>query len=87
MGARELGQLSLDDALKLCMLLAERDPRRFDEAGMPRYESIAVRGSSATSGGAGLSSSSRTRTRAPDRGSSISARWSGMLIGSKPRRR
>jgi hypothetical protein len=34
MAARELGQLSLDDALKLCVLLAERDPPRFERAGL-----------------------------------------------------
>jgi hypothetical protein len=32
--ARELGQLSLDDALKLCVLLAERDPPRFERAAL-----------------------------------------------------
>jgi hypothetical protein len=34
MAARELGQLSLDDALRLCLLLAEHDPSRFDRAAL-----------------------------------------------------
>ena len=34
MAARELGQLSLDDALKLCVLLAERDSPRFERAAL-----------------------------------------------------
>ena len=34
MAARELGSLSLDNALKLCVLLAERDPPRFDRAAL-----------------------------------------------------
>ena len=32
MAARELGRLSLDDALDLCGLLADRDPPRFERA-------------------------------------------------------
>jgi hypothetical protein len=34
LAARELGGLSLDDALKLCVLLAERDPQRFERAAL-----------------------------------------------------
>jgi hypothetical protein len=34
MAARELGRLSLDDALRLCLLLAEHDPPRFDRAAL-----------------------------------------------------
>jgi hypothetical protein len=34
MAARELGGLSLDDALKLCVMLAERDPQRFERAAL-----------------------------------------------------
>src|SRR5438128_9691917 len=34
MAARELGRLSLRDALKLCVLLAERDLPRFDRAAL-----------------------------------------------------
>jgi hypothetical protein len=34
MAARELGSLTLDDALKLCVLLAERDLPRFDRAAL-----------------------------------------------------
>src|SRR5436309_2959410 len=32
MAARELGRLSLEDALSLCVLLADRDPPRFERA-------------------------------------------------------
>jgi hypothetical protein len=32
--ARELGGLSLDDALSLCVILAERDPQRFERAAL-----------------------------------------------------
>jgi hypothetical protein len=32
--ARELGGLSLEDALSLCVLLAERDPQRFERAAL-----------------------------------------------------
>jgi hypothetical protein len=32
MAARELGRLSLDDALSLCVLLAKQDPARFERA-------------------------------------------------------
>ena len=32
MAARELGRLSLDDALSLCVLFAEHDPARFERA-------------------------------------------------------
>src|SRR2546422_10584572 len=34
MAARELGEVSLDDALKLCVMLAERDARRFERAAL-----------------------------------------------------
>jgi hypothetical protein len=34
MAARELGGLSLEDALKLCVMLAERDPQRFERAAL-----------------------------------------------------
>jgi hypothetical protein len=34
MAARELGSLSLDNAVKLCTLLAERDLPRFDRAAL-----------------------------------------------------
>jgi hypothetical protein len=34
MAARELGGLSLDDALSLCLMLAERDPQRFERAAL-----------------------------------------------------
>jgi hypothetical protein len=34
MAARELGRLSLDDALQLCVLLAEHDPPRFERAAL-----------------------------------------------------
>jgi hypothetical protein len=34
LAARELGGLSLDDALKLCVMLAERDPQRFERAAL-----------------------------------------------------
>ena len=46
MAARELGRLSLDDALRLCLLLAEHDPPRFDRAALRWLERyIAERGS------------------------------------------
>ena len=34
MAARELGRLSLEDALRLCLLLADHDPARFDRAAL-----------------------------------------------------
>jgi hypothetical protein len=34
MAARELGTVSLGDALQLCALLAERDPPRFERAAL-----------------------------------------------------
>jgi hypothetical protein len=34
MAARELGRLSLDDALSLCVLLAEQDAARFERAAL-----------------------------------------------------
>ena len=34
MAARELGGLSLEDALKLCVILAEGDPPRFERAAL-----------------------------------------------------
>ena len=34
MAARELGRLGLDDALWLCLLLADHDPARFDRAAL-----------------------------------------------------
>src|SRR5205809_7741636 len=34
MAARELGRLGLDDALRLCLLLAVQDPARFDRAAL-----------------------------------------------------
>lgn len=34
MAARELGRLSLDDALSLCVLIADRDPSRFERAAL-----------------------------------------------------
>jgi hypothetical protein len=34
MAARELGGLSLDDALSLCVMLAARDPQRFERAAL-----------------------------------------------------
>jgi hypothetical protein len=34
MAARELGHLSLDDALALCELIADFDPSRFDRAAL-----------------------------------------------------
>jgi hypothetical protein len=34
LAARELGGLSLDDALKLCVMLAERDAPRFERAAL-----------------------------------------------------
>src|SRR2546423_13993720 len=34
MAARELGRLGLDDALRLCLLLADHDPARFDRAAL-----------------------------------------------------
>jgi len=40
MAARELGQLSLDDALDLCRLLAERDPARFERAALRWLERL-----------------------------------------------
>jgi hypothetical protein len=40
MAARELGRLSLDDALDLCGLLAERDPERFERAALRWLERL-----------------------------------------------
>src|SRR2546423_14449519 len=34
MAARELGRLGLDDALRLCLPLADHDPARFDRAAL-----------------------------------------------------
>jgi hypothetical protein len=40
MAARELGRLSLDDALSLCVLIAERDPARFERAALRWLERL-----------------------------------------------
>src|SRR2546423_12830618 len=40
MAARELGSLSLDDALKLCVLLADSDPPRFERAALRWLERV-----------------------------------------------
>jgi|SRR5213082_532066 len=50
LAARELGRLSLDDALSLCVLLAEQDPARFERAGLRWLDRLLV---SSTSFGGG----------------------------------
>ena len=40
MAARELGRLSLDDALHLCVLIADRDPTRFERAALRWLERL-----------------------------------------------
>jgi hypothetical protein len=40
MAARELGRLSLEDALSLCVLIADRDPPRFERAALRWLERL-----------------------------------------------
>ena len=40
MAARELGALSVDDALRLCVLFAHSDPQRFERAALRWLERV-----------------------------------------------
>lgn len=82
MAARELATLSLDNALKLCVLLAERDPPRYERAGLrwlerfiaeqsPPIAEVALAASALAElrhsrRGAGLGSLERLARRAPN---------------------